>query len=68
MGTQSLDKVVLEALEERGSIETYEFSKELGKDHQSIVGSVKSVHALGDVSIFKGSYLRNLIKVSTCRY
>lgn len=55
MGTQSLDKVVLEALEERGSIETYEFSKELGKDHQSIVGSVKSVHALGDVSIFKGS-------------
>lgn len=49
MGTQSLDKVVLEALEERGSIETYEFSKELGKDHQSIVGSVKSVHALGDV-------------------
>lgn len=51
MGTQSLDKVVLEALEERGSIETYEFSKQLGKDHQSIVGSVKSVHALGDVSI-----------------
>ena len=45
-----MDKVVLEALEERGSIETFEFAKELGKDHQSIVGSVKSVHALGDVS------------------
>ena len=50
MGTHSLDKVVLEALEERGSIETFEFSKELGKDHQSVVGSVKSIHALGDVS------------------
>lgn len=50
MGTQSLDRLVLEAVEERGSIETFEFAKELGKDHQSIVGSVKSIHALGDVS------------------
>ena len=47
-----MDKLVLEALEERGSIETFEFAKELGKDHQSIVGSVKSIHALGDVSLF----------------
>lgn len=50
MGTQSLDRLVLEAVEERGSIETFEFAKEVGKDHQSIVGSVKSIHALGDVS------------------
>lgn len=50
MGTQSVDRLVLEAVEERGSIETFEFAKELGKDHQSIVGSVKSIHALGDVS------------------
>ena len=49
MGTQSLDRLVLEAVEERGSIETFEFAKECGKDHQSIVGSVKSIHALGDV-------------------
>lgn len=49
MGTQSLDRLVLEAVEERGSIETFEFAKEVGKDHQSIVGSVKSIHALGDV-------------------
>ena len=45
-----MDKLVLEALEERGSLETFEFAKELGKDHQAIVGSVKSIHALGDVS------------------
>lgn len=45
-----MDRLVLEAVEERGSIETFEFAKELGKDHQSIVGSVKSIHALGDVS------------------
>ena len=51
MGTQSLERLVLEAVEERGSIETFEFAKELGKDHQSIVGSVKSIHALGDVSV-----------------
>jgi len=50
MGTQSLDRLVLEAVEERGSIETFEFANECGKDHQSIVGSVKSIHALGDVS------------------
>ena len=49
MGTQSLDRLVLEAVEERGSIETFEFAKECGKDHQSIVGSVKRIHALGDV-------------------
>lgn len=51
MGTQSLDRLVLEAVEERGSIETFEFAKECGKDHQSIVGSIKSIHALGDVSL-----------------
>lgn len=51
MGTQSLERLVLEAVEERGSIETFEFAKELGKDHQAIVGSVKSIHALGDVSV-----------------
>lgn len=50
MGTQSLDRLVLEAVEERGSIETFEFAKECGKDHQSIVGSIKSIHALGDVN------------------
>lgn len=50
MGTQSLDRLVLEAVEERGSIETFEFAKECGRDHQSIIGSVKSIHALGDVS------------------
>ena len=50
MGTHAIDKLVLEAIEEKGSIETFEFAKELGKDHQSIVGSVKSIHALGDVS------------------
>ena len=51
MGTQSLDRLVLGAVEERGSIETFEFAKECGKDHQSIVGSIKSIHALGDVSL-----------------
>ena len=51
MGTHSLDKIILQAIEERGSIETFEFAKEVGKDHQSVVGSVKSIHALGDVSM-----------------
>ena len=50
MGTQSLDRLVLEAVEERGSIETFEFATERGKDHQSIVGSIKSIHTLGNVS------------------
>lgn len=33
MGIQLMDKVVLEVLEERGSIEIFEFVKELGKDY-----------------------------------
>ena len=65
MGTQSLERLVLEGVEERGSIETFEFAKELGKDHQSIVGSVKSIHALGDVSVFLvqwGYFIGNLMR------
>lgn len=50
MNSQSLDKVILETLEKRGSVETLELAKELGKDHQLIVGIVKSIQSLGDVS------------------
>ena len=50
MSSQSLDKTILETLEKKGSVETLELAKELGKDHQLIVGSVKSIQSLGDVS------------------
>ena len=49
MSSQSLDKTILEALEKKGSVQTLELAKELGKDHQVIVGSVKSIQCLGDV-------------------
>lgn len=61
-----MDKLVLEALEERGSLETFEFAKELGKDHQAIVGSVKSIHALGDVSEHVQCTFPSVIYIRSC--
>lgn len=50
MGSQSLDRIILESIDLRGSIDSYEFAKELQKDHQVIVGAIKSLHSLGEVS------------------
>ncbi len=46
-----LSEVILRAVEERGSVDSYELSRELGRDHQVVVGAVKSLKAHGDVSI-----------------
>ena len=50
MGSQALDRIILESVDLRGSIDSYEFAKELQKDHQVIVGAIKSIHSLGEVS------------------
>ena len=43
-------KILLVLLAERGSFNSYELSKELGKDHQQVVGAIKSLQTLGLVS------------------
>ena len=45
-----LSTILLKLLETRGSLESYEISRELGKDHQHVVGAIKSIHSQGEVS------------------
>ncbi len=40
---------LLQLLEDRGSIDSYDVAKELDKDHQLVVGAVKSLQSLGNV-------------------
>ncbi len=40
---------LLKLLAFRGSFDSYELSKELGKDHQQVVGTIKSLQSLGEV-------------------
>ena len=49
--TEDLAEVVLKRVEERGSLDSYEFSREIGTDHQQVVGAIKSLQSAGDVSL-----------------
>ena len=53
MATSGSDQEqLLKLLAERGSFDSYDLSQELVKDHQVIVGTIKSLHSLGEVSNF----------------
>ena len=45
-----LSEVLLKLLAEKDSFDSYNLSKELGKDHQQVVGVIKSLQSLGNVS------------------
>lgn len=45
-------EVVLQAVDETGEVDTLFLAKKLGVNHQSLVGAVKSLQSLGDVSCF----------------
>jgi len=47
--SDEIDQLILEAISIRGTIDTFEFSKEHDKDHQLIVGAVKRLQTFGDV-------------------
>ena len=44
-----LGAVLLKLLASRASLESYAVSQELGRDHQQVVGAIKSIKSLGDV-------------------
>jgi len=46
----NLTEEILKAVEDKGSLDTYEYATATGKDHQTVVGVIKSIQALGDVS------------------
>ena len=43
---------VLQAVEKTGEVDTLSLAKKLGVNHQVLVGAVKSLQSLGDVSCF----------------
>lgn len=49
---QEVGDLILHAVEQRGRVDSYEFSKEFGREHQTVVGAIKSLQSVGKVSIF----------------
>ncbi len=41
---------ILKLLQGREIVDTYDLSQEFNKDHQQIIGAIKSLSSLGDVS------------------
>lgn len=52
MGSLAMDfpQQILLAVEKNGSVISYEFAKALNEPHQKIVGAIKSLESLGEVS------------------
>ncbi|XP_065069824.1 phenylalanine--tRNA ligase alpha subunit-like [Rhopilema esculentum] len=49
MASESISQLLLERLDSTGSVDTLEFAKTVGKEHQAVVGAIKSLQALGNV-------------------
>ena len=47
---QDIGEQLLKLLAERGSVDSYQLSQEFQKEHQLIVGAIKSLQSLGNVS------------------
>ena len=45
-----LGDVILQVLDKKGQLDSYSFSKETDRDHQSVVGAIKSLQSVGNVS------------------
>lgn len=59
-----LGEGLLRILASRGSFDSYDLSQELTKDHQQVVGAIKSLQSLGEVSI--DPYLLARVNVCCC--
>uniref|UniRef100_A0A1X7T1L3 PheRS DNA binding domain-containing protein n=1 Tax=Amphimedon queenslandica TaxID=400682 RepID=A0A1X7T1L3_AMPQE len=46
---ESLPDALLEALAEKGRVDSYEYASSVGRNHQDVVGAVKSLESFGDV-------------------
>ena len=57
---------LLRILASRGSFDSYELSQELGKDHQQVVGAIKSLQSLGEVSQVHISHFQGLVYIFCC--
>ena len=50
-----LGEQILQILEQKGRLDSYEFSQETSREHQSVVGAIKSLQSVGNVSESTGS-------------
>ena len=48
-----MDEELLHVLLSADSVDSYEYARKIGKDHQLVVGAVKRLESLGDVSLFE---------------
>ena len=44
----NLTEEILNIIEAKGSLDTYEYANTTGNEHQTVVGIIKSIQALGD--------------------
>ena len=51
MAAETLNQLLLERVDKDGSVDTLTLAVECNRDHQSLVGAVKSLQAFGNVSI-----------------
>lgn len=42
--------LILQVLEEKGQLDSYDYSKETGREHQTVIGAIKSLQSVGNVS------------------
>ena len=54
-GNEALSSAILEAVERHGSVNTLQLASSRGRDHQDVVGCMKSLSSLGDVSNDSGT-------------
>ena len=45
----SLLEEILKAIDQQGQLDTYEYATTTGRDHQTVVGAIKSIESLGEV-------------------
>lgn len=52
-----IGELILLTLQQRRQLDSYEFSKEVDRDHQAIVGAIKSLQSVGNVSMYGKLYV-----------
>ena len=61
VSTEGIAERILVTVDSRGQVDSYEYACETGVDHQVVVGAIKSLESLGDVSEHGPSVFNKLL-------
>ena len=61
-----LEEVILEFLSNHESLNSYKYAKDVEKDHQTVFGTLKSLEALGNVSLCIIIYVIIILSTLLC--